>query len=453
MTWLTNAGGGPVTIAGEALDRQALFTHAESWAGRMSGAERVAVVAHPTLAAVTTMLAVLTAGRTLVPLSPEAGPRERDHVLADSGVGLLVDGAAVSDVPGTGRPGPTAPAGTALILYTSGTTGAPKGVPIGVDAVTGCIAGLADAWGWTGEDTLVHGLPLNHVHGLVLGLLGPLLVGSALVHTGRPTPAAYAQAGGSLYFGVPTVWSRVAADPAAARALAGARLLVSGSAALPGPVFDGIRDLTGLAPVERYGMTETLITFAARSDEPVVRGSVGRPLPGTDVRLRPLLDAEGSAPDLPGDTGLLEVRGPSVFAGYLGRPEATAETMTADGWFATGDVARRAEDGTYRLLGRAKTDFIKTGGYRVGAGEVEDALLTCTGVREAAVIGVPDEDLGERIVAFVVVAPGSALDPATLTAHVADALARYKRPREVVIVESLPRNAMGKVDKGRLRER
>lgn len=448
MDRLMIAAGGPVTIAGEQRSRDALADEAARQQARLAGTGRVAVVAYPTITAVTTMLAVLTGGQTLVPVSPDAGPRERDHVLADSGARLLVDGSAVRDLPvNAGQPA----ADAALILYTSGTTGSPKGVPIRADAVVGCIAGLADAWGWTAEDTLVHGLPLNHVHGLVLGLLGPLIVGSAVTHTGRPTPQAYAHARGTMYFGVPTVWSRVAADPSSARALSGARLLVSGSAALPGPVFDTVRGLTGLSPVERYGMTETLITFAARSDEPVVRGSVGRPLPDTSVRLRPLPDADGPLEDR--DVGLLEVRGPSVFDGYLGRPEATAQAMTADGWFVTGDVARRADDGTYRVLGRAKSDFIKSGGYRVGAGEVEDALLVHPDVQEVAVVGVPDEDLGERIVAFVVGTPGAQVDASALAEHVAATLSRHKRPRQVVLVDSLPRNAMGKVDKAVLQNR
>jgi len=292
---------------------------------------------------------------------------------------------------------------------------------------------------------LVHGLPLSHVHGLVLGLLGPLRLGSRLVHTVRATPAAYAQAAGSLYFGVPTVWSRVCADPAAARALAGARLLVSGSASLPVPVFAQIEALTGARPVERYGMTETLITCSTRVDDERRPGHVGVPLRGVRTRLAPLEeDTDGLTAD---GLGALEISGPSEFLGYLGRPDATAEAYTADGWFRTGDIATIDADGMHRIVGRASVDLIKTGGYRVGAGEIEDALLAHPGVREAAVVGVPDADLGQRIVAYVV---ADGIDETALTAFAAERLSRHKQPRAIIFLSELPRNALGKVRKSLL---
>jgi fatty acid CoA ligase FadD36 len=323
-------------------------------------------------------------------------------------------------------------------MYTSGTTGAPKGVLLSHAAVAAGIDGLAAAWDWTSDDTLVHGLPLFHVHGLVLGVLGALRVGSPLHHTRRPTPAAYAATGGSLYFGVPTVWGRVAADPDAAAALRGARLLVSGSAPLPVPVFEQLAALTGHSPVERYGMSETLITLSTRADGERRPGWVGLPVGATETRL-----AGGVAHD--GESlGELEVRGPSLFDGYLGLPAATAESWTADGWFRTGDIAAVDAGGVHRIVGRASVDLIKTGGYRVGAGEVENALLGHPGVSEAAVVGEPDPDLGQRIVAYVV---GSGVEPAALVDFVAATLSVHKRPREVRLVDSLPRNAMGKVQK------
>lgn len=398
-------------------------------------------VAEPTLRTVITVLAGIEAGSTVVPMSPDAGPRERDHVLTDSGASLLVDRDGAHDLAPT-TDGP--PGSVPLVLYTSGTTGLPKGVPITHAAIRACLDGLADAWSWTPDDVLVHGLPLHHVHGLVLGVLGPLHVGSGLHHTGRPTPAAYAAAGGSLYFGVPTVWSRIAADHASASALRGARLLVSGSAALPAPVFDALLDRCTQAPVERYGMTETLITLAARADEPRVRGGVGRPLPGIDVRVL----ADDGEPAPAGTIGAMQVRGRSVFDGYLHHPDATAASFTADGWFRTGDVAEVDPQGRWRIVGRAATDLIKSGGYRIGAGEVEDALLSHPSVAEAAVIGAPDDDLGQRIIAFVVAADH--VDEDQLVAHVATTLSQHKRPRSVVFVDELPRNAMGKVDKSRL---
>lgn len=407
------------------------------------GVRVMAVVAEPTLETIVTVLAGIEAGSTVIPISPDAGPRERDHVLADSGANLLVDRDVVQQLaPATSTPAPSA-LSAPLVLYTSGTTGLPKGVPITHAAIHACLDGLADAWAWTPDDVLVHGLPLHHVHGLVLGVLGPLHVGSGLHHTGRPTPGAYAAAGGSLYFGVPTVWSRVASDHASARALRRARLLVSGSAALPAPVFDALLVQCGQAPVERYGMTETLITLAARAGDPRLRGSVGRPLPGIEVRV---LDDDGD--ECPaGAVGALQIRGVSVFDGYLHLPHATAASFTADGWFRTGDVAEVDSQGRWRIVGRAATDLIKSGGYRVGAGEVEDALLSHPSVAEAAVIGAPDDDLGQRIVAFVV---ADDMNEAELITHVATTLSWHKRPRSVVFVDELPRNAMGKVDKSRL---
>lgn len=232
----------------------------------------------------------------------------------------------------------------------------------------------------------MHGLPLFHVHGLVLGVLGPLRLGSRLHHVGRPRPDRYAAAAGSVYFGVPTVWSRIAADPDAARALRPARLLVSGSAALPAAVFADLATLTGHRVVERYGMTETLITVSARADGPRRPGTVGVPLPGVRTRV---VDEHGAA--LPADgaaMGELQVCGSTLFDGYLNRPDADAATRTPDGWFRTGDVATVDPDGWHRIVGRAATDLIKSGGYRIGAGEVEDALLAHPGVREAAVVGI-----------------------------------------------------------------
>ncbi len=432
------------------MSRERLLAAASAVADRIQGAHRVAVEAQAGIETVIAVVGGLLAGVPVVPLPPDAGPTERDHILADSGAEEVL---RAEDVDLTARsavlrPEPPADA-TALILYTSGTTGAPKGVPITRAAIAAGLDALAEAWAWTPEDLLVHGLPLFHVHGLVLGVLGPLRIGSALRHTGRPLPAAYAaareQGGGTLFFGVPTIWSRIAADPAAARALAPARLLVSGSAPLPVTVFERLTELTGHRPVERYGMTETLITVSTRADGERRPGFVGTPLAGVGTRLAGedggLLPADGET------VGELQVRGPAVFSGYLGRPEATAAGFTADGWFRTGDVATIDPDGRHRIVGRASTDLIKSGGYRIGAGEVEDCLLGVPGVLEAAVIGVPDPDLGERVTAFVV---AEGVTEQQLIDHVGRLLAAHKRPRTVVFVSSLPRNPMGKVLKKRL---
>jgi len=263
------------------------------------------------------------------------------------------------------------------------------------------------------------------------------------VHTGKPTPEAYAAARGSLYFGVPTVWSRVVGDAAAAEALRPARLLVSGSAALPVPVFDQLVR-HGHAPVERYGSTESLITLSTRADGERRPGWVGLPLSGVQTRL--VDDASGPVPHDAETIGRLQVRGPTLFDGYLNRPDATAEAFDTDGWYRTGDAAVVDGDGMHRIVGRESVDLIKSGGYRVGAGEIETALLGHPDVAEVAVVGLPDDDLGQRIVAFVV---GDA-EPQELIDYVAQQLSLHKRPREVRIVDTLPRNAMGKVIKKEL---
>ncbi|WP_253258607.1 acyl-CoA synthetase [Pseudonocardia sp. N23] len=443
-----------VTVGDRALRRSELWEAAGVVAQRIAGAPAVAVHGDASLETVVSVVGGLLAGVPVVPVPSDSGTSERAHVLADSGAALWLgpptEGVSLErvEVDPTARGSASAepdPDATALIMYTSGTTGKPKGVVMSRRAIAADLDALADAWSWTAGDTLVHGLPLFHVHGLVLGTLGALRHGSPLVHTVRPRPEAYAAAGGTLYFGVPTVWSRVADSDSAARGLSGARLLVSGSAGLPDRVAEKLRALSGLSPVERYGMTETLITVAARADAPVHTGWVGTPVAGVESRLR----TEHGDP-VPHDgvtVGDLQVRGATMFDGYLGLAEATAASWTDDGWFRTGDAAVITGDGRHRIVGRISVDLIKTGGYRVGAGEIEAALLEHPTVRECAVVGEPDDDLGQRIVAYVV---GDDVRPADLIAHVAGGLSAHKRPREVRVLESLPRNAMGKVQKTRL---
>jgi fatty acid CoA ligase FadD36 len=454
--------GDAVRIDGVSLSRSDLVGAATSVAERVAGAGRVAVLATPTASTVLAITGCLIAGVPFVPVPADVGVAERRHMLTDSGVqawlGPVPDEAeGLPHIPvrlharSWHRYSEPSPDATAMVIYTSGTTGLPKGVLLSRRAIAADLDALADAWQWTADDVLVHGLPLFHVHGLVLGLLGSLRVGNRFVHTGKPTPAGYAQAraeaGGTLYFGVPTVWSRVVADEAAARALRPARLLVSGSAALPVPVFDRLAELTGHQPIERYGASESLITISTRADGERRAGWVGLPVAGVETVL---VDDDGAPVPHDGETvGRLQVRGPTLFDGYLNRPDATAEAFDDDGWYRTGDVAVVDSAGMHRIVGRESVDLIKSGGYRIGAGEIETVLLGHPGVEEAAVVGLPDQDLGQRIVAFVV---GSERNADELISHVAQELSVHKRPREVRFVDSLPRNAMGKVVKKQLLE-
>lgn len=448
-------------IGDVAISERDLLAAATSVAERIRGAKRLAVWAEPTVETVLAVLGCLIGGVTVVPVPPDSGRAELEHILADSGAQAWLGpapeaaGETLQAIPVRRHsrsyhvlPQPH-PDSAAMVIYTSGTTGAPKGVVLSHQAIAADLDALAEAWAWTSADVLVHGLPLFHVHGLVLGILGPLRRGGRVVHTVRPDPKAYAAAEGTMYFGVPTVWSRVAADPESARALSGARLLISGSAPLPVPVFEALRELTGLEPVERYGMTETLITISTRADGERRPGWVGQAVSGVQTRLR---DEHGAEVPADGESiGRLQIRGATLFSGYLNNPEATAASLTDDGWFSTGDVAVLDADGFHKIVGRESTDLIKSGGYRVGAGEVETALLGHPGVAEAAVVGLPDDDLGQRIVAFVVARDGGlSADGVELIDHVAEELSVHKRPREIRLVDELPRNAMGKVQKALL---
>src|SRR4051812_39267155 len=463
LTGLHERDGEPaVSVGGRGLSYGELREAAAAVAQRFEGAERVAVWAESTLETCVAAVAALVAGTPLVPVNPKLGRGELEHVLGDSAPDVVIggpDGIAV-DLDARASELPESTAGDedpALIIYTSGPTGRPKGAMLPRRAVASNLDGLADAWAWTGEDILVHGLPLFHVHGLVLGLFGPLRRGGELRHLGRFEPAAAAAAlrdGATMLFGVPTMYHRLGreaeGDAAIVDGLKRARLLVSGSAPLPAPEFTRIERLTGQQIVERYGLTETLMNTAGRADPPRKPGYVGGPVPGVEVRL---VDDDGNEMTATDDEtiGEVTVRGPNLFTGYLNRPDATDEAVR-DGWFFTGDLATVAEDGYWRIVGRRSTDLIKTGGYKVGAGEIEVALLEHPGVREAAVTGEEDPDLGERIIAWVV-PEDDAPDEKALIDHVAGELAPHKRPREVRFLDELPRNAMGKVVKQQLGDR
>jgi malonyl-CoA/methylmalonyl-CoA synthetase len=468
---LSEARDGEAVRVGErALTWAGLRDAAGAVAERVAGAARVAVWATPELETCVGAVGVLAAGSAVVPINPRSGERELAHVLEDSAPAACLCAPGADPPPaiaalervevdvgarGGDLPPPAAPEAPGLVVYTSGTTGPPKGAVLPRRAVASNLDALAEAWEWGPDDVLVHGLPLFHVHGLVLGTLGPVRLGARLHHLGGFEPEAVGAAlagGGTMTFGVPTMYGRLrrAAERSAglARALGRARLLVSGSAALPATEHEAFERVTGQRIVERYGLTETLMNTAIRAGGERRPGYVGPPLDGVEVRL---LDEGGEVIEDGDDEtiGDLSVRGPNVMLEYLNRPDATAEAMR-EGWFHTGDVAARAPDGYIRLVGRRATDLIKSGGYKIGAGEIESALLEHPAVVEAAVTGEPDPDLGERVVAWVVAEAGGSASDRELEDHVARLLAPHKRPRAVRFLDELPRNEMGKVRKAAL---
>ncbi|HTX12044.1 MAG TPA: AMP-binding protein, partial [Solirubrobacteraceae bacterium] len=348
-----------IRIGGDALSYRQLAGAAAAVASELGGVDRVAVWAQPALEACAAILGALAAGVAVVPLNPGLGSRELEHIVTDSRPERLLSWPGVQapeQLSGISRldvdlaqgsadplPDHLGPNDVAFVMYTSGTTGPPKGVQIPRRAITSNLDALAEIWQWTAEDRVTHALPIFHVHGLIIGVLGPLRRGGQVEHAGRFSAEALADAlrrGATVMFGVPTMYTRIARDAAEDRALAdafaGARLLVSGSAALPTTVHDRIKQLTGQAILERYGMTETLMNTGARLGEEVIAGRVGPPLPGVELRI---VDEQGDVIDATDDEtiGEIAVRGPNLFQGYLNRPEATEESMR-DGWFMTGDL-------------------------------------------------------------------------------------------------------------------
>jgi malonyl-CoA/methylmalonyl-CoA synthetase len=321
-------------------------------------------------------------------------------------------------------------------MYTSGTTGTPKGALLTHGNLLASANAVRLAWRWTERDRLILALPLFHAHGLGVGLHGTLLSGGSAVLLPRFDAGAVLDAAqaheATLFFGVPTMYSRLAAEPRAAE-LARLRLCVSGSAPLSPTTFARIEELSGQRVLERYGMTETLMLVSNPHDGERRPGTVGLPLPGVELRLAG------------GATGEILVRGANVFSGYWRNPQATAAVLDNDGWFHTGDVGEVDDAGYLRIVGRTR-ELIITGGYNVYPREVEDALTSHPGVAEAAVIGVPSEEWGEVVTAFVVTRDNR-LDAGTLVEHARERLAPYKVPRDVRFVVDLPRNALGKVIK------
>jgi len=339
----------------------------------------------------------------------------------------------------------------AALLYSSGTTGQPKGIPLTHSNIGVNAAELTAAWRFTRDDVLLHALPMFHTHGLFIALTCTLMSGSSVRYLDRFDADTVVDelAGASVMMGVPTYYTRLLASPRFdARCCESIRLFTSGSAPLREDTFHEFAERTGHVIVERYGMTETVVLTTNPLDGARKAGTVGLPLPSVEVRIADMEDNR-----LPvNEIGRIQVRGPNVFGEYWRKPGKTAEDFTADGFFNTGDQGRIDEDGYVAIVGRAK-DLIISGGLNVYPAEIEQVLNECAGVGEAAVIGVPHADFGEAVVAVITAARAGAPEEAAVIAFARDRLAGYKLPKRVIAVEDLPRNAMGKVQKNVLRER
>ena len=387
----------------------------------------VVVEAVPSLATVAGILGALFAGATVTPISPTspAGPRARVAEL--TGTAQVLDQAALQQRMATTALDEARPAGQ-LCITTSGTTGLPKGVLLSDAALGASAQSVGDAWAITRDDQLAHLLPLTHVHGLVIGLLGVLARGGAVALLEHPTPEAVAEVrnalGSTMLFGVPTTYHRLWKAGQLAN-LGALRLCVSGSAPLPSSVLEAAR-IAGVELLERYGMTETCLTLSNPLDGPRRPGTVGLPLPGVEVRV----DAANQ----------LLVATPSMFSGYLGA-DASAPRPDAEGWFATGDLVEVDDDGYFSIVGRLR-DLIITGGYNVVPRRVEEALRQHPSVEDVVVIGRPSTEFGEVVEAVI---EGDATSESELRALASAELLHYERPRVYRYVEALPRTELGKV--------
>ncbi len=466
--------GGRVTTYAE------LDAAADQVATAVLGAPAVAFLTRPGFDYVAIQHGIWRAGAIAVPLAVSHPAREIEYILDDAKIGLLITTPEFADrlrplaeareiaFSALGRQLPPQAEGRApnaehrdrpvLMVYTSGTTGRPKGVITTESGLTAQVATLARAWEWTSSDRSLHVLPLHHIHGIINALSCALWVGACVefLDPGDPARTWDRLASGEITFftAVPTIYHRLiaawdAADPATqARWSTGARglrLMLSGSAALPIGVLTRWETLTGHRLLERYGMTEIGMALANPIRGERRPGTVGQPLPDVEVRL---VNEQGSVV-ADGHPGQIEIRGPQVFREYWGRPEETARSFK-DGWFATGDVAV-VEDGYYRILGRESVDIIKSAGYKISALEIEELAREHPLVTDCAVVAIPDPDLGERIGAVVVLSAGAQTTPDQLRAWLKERLAAYKVPKEIRLVAELPRNAMGKVIKQDLR--
>jgi malonyl-CoA/methylmalonyl-CoA synthetase len=434
---------------GRAISYGELESGAAHVAGRLAAegvapGDRVALQAEKSPESIMVYLGVLKAGAVYLPLNGAYTATEVDYFLGDAEPKVFITDppAWVAEARGRAPMTATVPredGDLASLIYTSGTTGRSKGAMLSHGALAANALALHEAWGFTPDDVLLHALPIFHVHGLFVALHCALLSGCPMVWLPKFADAEVL-AGldrATVMMGVPTFYTRLLDNPGFTRAKAeGVRLFVCGSAPLLPSTFAEFEERTGQRILERYGMSEAVIITTNPLDGDRIAGSVGYPLPGVELRI-------GGGEE----TGVIQIRGPSVFSAYWRMPEKTAEEFTADGFFITGDVGRQDADGRVWISGRAK-DLIISGGYNVYPKEVELVLDELPGVTESAVIGVPHKDFGEGVVA-VVMGQG---DEAAMIAEARRQLAAYKAPKRVVFVEELPRNAMGKVQKNLLRQ-
>ncbi len=443
------------------LDRSAQYANALVRSGIAPG-DRVAVHSAARAEIVALHLGVLRAGAVYVPMNSAYTAREVGALTADAGAALVVtdDGAAgTSSLAAVAEHADTLPAAfddvsrdaadLGSILYTSGTTGSPKGAALSHANLAWSARTLSGYWRMTHADTLLHTLPLFHVHGLFVAVHCTLVTGGAIVMLDRFAPDGVIDhlPEATVLMGVPTHYTRLLASTRFdRRACAGVRLFTSGSAPMLATTHEAFTARTGHHIVERYGMTETNILTSIPVGGPYRPGTVGRALPGQEVRIA--APAEGSSGTA--QAGPIEVRGPNVFGGYWGRPDLQETEFTPDGWFRTGDLGMIHDDGFVEIVGRAK-DLIITGGLNVYPKEVELVLDALPGVDESAVIGIAHPDFGETVVAVVTARPGHVLDGEAIRAQARNELAAFKVPKRVVVVDALPRNAMGKVEKAKLR--
>ncbi|HEV7589031.1 MAG TPA: acyl-CoA synthetase [Longimicrobium sp.] len=455
----------------ELLDASARVASALLEGGAGLGEARVCFLVPPLFEYAAVQWGVWRAGGIAVPLAVSHPPAELEYAIGDADAEIVVahpdfaevlrplaraHGARFVVTPDALRFPPAAlpavdEARRAMMLYTSGTTGRPKGVVWTHANLRAQLETLSEAWGWRADDRTLLVLPLHHVHGIVNVLSCALWNGAACeVQAKFDAYDVWDRIGSgalTVFMAVPTVYNRLiaaweGAGPARREHLSAAcsrlRLMVSGSAALPVRTLERWREISGHTLLERYGMTEIGMALSNPLHGERRPGFVGAPLPGVEARL---VEEDGSAVE-PGAPGEIEVRGPGVFLEYWRRPEATAEAFREGRWFRTGDVAVE-EDGSWRILGRRSVDIIKTGGFKVSALEIEEVLRTHPAVAECAVVGVDDAEWGERVCAAVELRAALTLDE--LQPWARERLAPYKLPRALLAVDALPRNAMGKV--------